>query len=382
MAAHPPHNQIGSVYGRALLATISVCAIFLLTTASFAHAATYGSGNYGGGTYAGSAPVVTTDSSASISQTSATLGGSITSIGSSSPTVRGFVYGTGIAYGATTTDTTGAPFSTGAFSGSVTSLTCSTGYHFAGYATNGTDTGYGSDAVFTTSACSSATPAVTVAGGNGPIVGSITTTLTPTGTNTNPVPPSTTPPAIQNTISSNPSTGVGFTRDLTLGSRGEDVRQLQIFLNAHGFTIHSSGPGSVGSETTYFGPATASALAQYQSVHGITPTAGYFGPKTRASLSGLNPVSTPTPSPSKTTSSIFTRDLQFNDQGEDVHALQRYLNTHGFILANYGIGSAGHETDVFGSATQYQLMQLQKAYDISPASGYFGPKTRAFVEAH
>lgn len=87
------------------------------------------------------------------------------------------------------------------------------------------------------------------------------------------------------------STTVGgsynFTRDLTIGSTGEDVRMLQQALNKMGYTVSASGAGSMGNESTYFGPATRSALAKYQAAKGITPAAGYFGPKTRASFGGV-----------------------------------------------------------------------------------------------
>jgi hypothetical protein len=75
-----------------------------------------------------------------------------------------------------------------------------------------------------------------------------------------------------------------FTRDLTIRSQGEDVRALQEFLNAHGAPLASTGTGSPGSETTYFGPLTKAALAKYQATHAISPPAGYFGPITRAAL--------------------------------------------------------------------------------------------------
>jgi len=80
--------------------------------------------------------------------------------------------------------------------------------------------------------------------------------------------------------------GTAFTRDLSLGSRGEDVRQLQAYLNAHGFPAAASGPGSPGNETTYFGAATRSALAAFQASVGISPASGYFGPLTRAYVNG------------------------------------------------------------------------------------------------
>lgn len=75
-----------------------------------------------------------------------------------------------------------------------------------------------------------------------------------------------------------------FTRDLTVGSTGADVMQLQKFLNANGFILASAGAGSPGLESSYFGPLTASALASYQAAKGISPAVGYFGPITRTSV--------------------------------------------------------------------------------------------------
>ena len=75
-----------------------------------------------------------------------------------------------------------------------------------------------------------------------------------------------------------------FGRSLTVGSVGEDVRELQKILNAEGFTITASGSGAPGSESTYFGLKTKLALIKYQNFYradiGITTGTGYFGPAT------------------------------------------------------------------------------------------------------
>ena len=75
-----------------------------------------------------------------------------------------------------------------------------------------------------------------------------------------------------------------FKSNLTTGSLGSEVKALQAFLNAHGYTVAQKGPGSSGNETIRFGPATTAALIKYQKAKGITPAVGYFGPKTRASI--------------------------------------------------------------------------------------------------
>lgn len=82
-----------------------------------------------------------------------------------------------------------------------------------------------------------------------------------------------------------PSTpAVSFTSDLTVGSTGLEVKALQAYLNAKGFTVAVSGAGSVGNETTMFGGLTRAALAKFQAAKGILPSVGYFGPKTRAHI--------------------------------------------------------------------------------------------------
>jgi peptidoglycan hydrolase-like protein with peptidoglycan-binding domain len=84
-------------------------------------------------------------------------------------------------------------------------------------------------------------------------------------------------------LSSPSSTKYTFTRNLYLGIEGEDVKQLQVFLNSKGFLIATSGRGSKGNEITYFGPGTKSALAKYQASQSL-PATGYFGPLSRGRI--------------------------------------------------------------------------------------------------
>ena len=79
---------------------------------------------------------------------------------------------------------------------------------------------------------------------------------------------------------------------------------------------------------------------------------------------------------------IYARDLTAGSNGVDVKSLQMYLNTKGFDVAMTGAGSKGMETETFGPATQAALAKFQAAKGISPASGFFGPKTRAYVAAN
>lgn len=80
-----------------------------------------------------------------------------------------------------------------------------------------------------------------------------------------------------------------FKKDLRLGMRHPDVIQLQRYLNAHGFPVATSGPGSLGKEIDTFGPATKRALIRFQTAHtkeiltpaGLTTATGIFGAITR-----------------------------------------------------------------------------------------------------
>jgi hypothetical protein len=98
---------------------------------------------------------------------------------------------------------------------------------------------------------------------------------------------------LANQESSNSSEGSGvsgyqFTRNLSAGTSGEDVRQLQIKLNSEGFTISQTGSGSSGNETTYFGELTRQAVVKYQVAKGISPAVGFVGPVTRERLNSGN----------------------------------------------------------------------------------------------
>jgi hypothetical protein len=85
-----------------------------------------------------------------------------------------------------------------------------------------------------------------------------------------------------------------------------------------------------------------------------------------------------TPAPGHTS---FTHDFTVGGKGSDVKALQQFLNTHGFPVAKSGLGSAGNETTFFGAGTKAALIKFQKANGITPAAGYFGPKTRAKINS-
>ncbi len=84
---------------------------------------------------------------------------------------------------------------------------------------------------------------------------------------------------------------------------------------------------------------------------------------------------------------LFTQDLKPGSNGIDVERLQKYLNTHGFNVAESGEGSLGQETQFFGAKTRAAVMRLQQQFSqqilaplglIYPTGNFFSA-TRTFV---
>jgi peptidoglycan hydrolase-like protein with peptidoglycan-binding domain len=165
------------------------------------------------------------------------------------------------------------------------------------------------------------------------------------------------------------------------------VRQLQIYLNTHGFPIATAGNGSLGNETTYFGVATQRALIAFQKSKGITPANGYFGPKTRAvllsgsaSASGATTVAatTTTVSGSSISSAPFTNDFSYGMSDPEISILQR------FLAEDPGLYPQGVVTGYYGLATQQAVQSFQLTYGLQlPAADYgsFDAVTRGKMNA-
>lgn len=228
------------------------------------------------------------------------------------------------------------------------------------------------DAVIMPSATACSTAAAS-SGGGGTITGLIG------GGGGGDVPVLTTPkPATKPTTpATTPSAGAGttVTSDLTIGSENSQVMALQTFLVNNGFLTMPAGVAM-----GYFGSLTKTAVQAYQKSKGISTT-GYVGPLTRAAMNATTAVAA-TPAPTTPVASgSFTRDLDVGVTGADVKQLQVFLNTHGSRVAESGPGAPGNETERFGALTRTALAKFQAANGITPSVGYFGPKTRAAVNA-
>ena len=191
------------------------------------------------------------------------------------------------------------------------------------------------------------------------------------------------------------------TKWLTIGMSNVEVKILQQILNALNHVVSSSGVGSKGQETDYFGPATLRAVQSFQckvlSVCAGTPVStgyGGTGPRTRAALnsqsSALAATSSVVFAPAQvalttqpTANYRFNRSLKVGDTGTDVKALQIFLNTHGFTISATGPGSLGNETTYYGTLTAKAISMLQERYaseilapnNLSGGTGFFGPAT-------
>ena len=110
------------------------------------------------------------------------------------------------------------------------------------------------------------------------------TPATPTVTAATPATPAT--PAPQGQVLG--AATYNFAVNLTVGSRGADVTELQKVLIAEGFL-------KISTPTGYFGGLTSAAVQKYQKAHGVSPQSGFVGPLTRAVLNqGTNGAATST----------------------------------------------------------------------------------------
>jgi peptidoglycan hydrolase-like protein with peptidoglycan-binding domain len=82
------------------------------------------------------------------------------------------------------------------------------------------------------------------------------------------------------------ASGCSFTRDLTEGVSGDDVKCLQNYLSSTGHFKFAGGA------TGFFGPITKSAVAAWQAANGVSPSSGFFGPISRAKYASLVSVTT------------------------------------------------------------------------------------------
>lgn len=86
---------------------------------------------------------------------------------------------------------------------------------------------------------------------------------------------------------------------------------------------------------------------------------------------------------------VFDRNLQVGSVGGDVALLQQVLNSDPVTqITNFGPGSPGQETIIFGQLTKRAVIKLQEKYrsevltpaGLSTGTGFVGPTTRVLLE--
>ena len=169
----------------------------------------------------------------------------------------------------------------------------------------------------------------------------------------------------ENTTATPPPTASLFSRNLSLGTRGEDVLRLQKLFIRLGFF-----PADY--KTTYFfGKLTEEATRKFQTYYHIEAT-GTVGSVTREKIQEIQTASSSLPStlptPKPTTLTTLNRQLVPGSKGEDVRFLQEFLVEQGFFPADY------KRTDFFGKITESAIKEFQTKYGIV-ATGIVGTTT-------
>jgi peptidoglycan hydrolase-like protein with peptidoglycan-binding domain len=183
----------------------------------------------------------------------------------------------------------------------------------------------------------------------------------------------------------------GVTRDLRLGSEGNDVVKVQSFLIAL-----NTGPAAVklanSGATGYFGPVTEAALIEYQRAVGITPANGQFGPVTRTRMQSggrtgvaINTTSgggviEPKPVTLGLIATLIPHDIAIGAEGVEVRIIQLFLilkQTGPAARALFAAGATGY----FGPITSAALSEYQNANGIL-RSGVYDASTRAHIKSN
>jgi peptidoglycan hydrolase-like protein with peptidoglycan-binding domain len=159
-----------------------------------------------------------------------------------------------------------------------------------------------------------------------------------------------------------------FSRILRDGERGSDVKQLQSWLNYLGYRVASSG---------VFGGVTLGAVKRFQASRHLVVD-GVVGPITAAAVQAA--VGQRQRKLQGHTSSgegdgnggtVFTRNLSYGDNGNDVKTLQTWLTDVGLPV---GVSGA------FGPITEQQVMAFQSASHLT-MDGVVGPITASALLA-
>lgn len=153
--------------------------------------------------------------------------------------------------------------------------------------------------------------------------------------------------------------------NLKLGDKSDEVGHLQELL-ATDPNVYQEGL-----VTNYFGPLTEKAVKKIQEKFGL-PISGQLDEKTRESVISNSVKQKIVERTDIPEISFLSSNISIGMKGKNISYLQSYLITKGYL-------KEGLSTGYFGEMTKQAIVDFQKKNNISPASGYVGPKTRAKI---
>lgn len=153
--------------------------------------------------------------------------------------------------------------------------------------------------------------------------------------------------------------------NLKLGDKSDEVGHLQELL-AIDPNVYSEGL-----ITNYFGPLTEKAVKKIQEKFEL-PISGQLDEKTRESVISNSVKQKIIERSDIPEISFLVSNISLRMKGENVSYLQKYLISKGFL-------KEGLATGYFGEMTRLSVVDFQLKNNITPASGFVGPKTRAKI---
>jgi peptidoglycan hydrolase-like protein with peptidoglycan-binding domain len=145
-----------------------------------------------------------------------------------------------------------------------------------------------------------------------------------------------------------------LTYNFKIGDFSLEVKDLQKFLNANGFLLTSSGPGSSGNETEFFGNLSQKAFEKYKASCSVTEN------------------KTEDIKIENTNNCQLNNFLYIGSNGNEVKCLQEKLK-------NLGYFTYFNTTGYFGLLTKEAVINFQKDKNLKPFPGWVGPGTRSIL---
>ena len=142
---------------------------------------------------------------------------------------------------------------------------------------------------------------------------------------------------------------------LRVGSRGEDVRTMQRFLNNIA-RVYPIIPGNL-NEDGVFGPLTEASVRAFQTFFGLNSD-GVIGPNTWARIVNVNAALPNIVAPQ------FPENLQVGSTGNNVRILQQYLNE---LRPNYPTLPLLNVDGNFGNITRSAVVAFQNIFGFAPS---------------